>query len=316
MLSGDLRRRLAAEGHGCGTYYTTEHAAELAANPDLFMPSLVDLVTTKALPFLTEYGTDLRSYVRLHETFAASRPGGVGTVHTQTEAAEAHLLLGNVEAARRSYRNVLLVAAEQAANMPDWMAERVRAAEAQLDRDDADLLAFAATLRPCVRRKSGCGNAGTCHRRNAQILTPAEQGNASGEQRCNHHHHRHGQDRREKDGVASQNRRPVVPRRVDEDVLRRGKRSCHDDREQRDTVQPENLASQDVRRSGLHEQLEQRHQGDLAHRATGHRSWAEAQRDAEREQRSRHCHAADKVQWVADSSRQRPPSHCQQQAQK
>lgn len=143
VLVGTYAHRVARPGSAGDSYVTAEQADAIAADPDLVIP-LVDLVVADALPFLTEHGSGVRGYVALLDRAVAGM-SGPSLVHPLTELAEAHVLLGDADAARSSYDGVVRAGAGRDA--PLWASEPAAAARALLARSDADLLALVGELR-------------------------------------------------------------------------------------------------------------------------------------------------------------------------
>jgi hypothetical protein len=141
VLDGTLGRRLAYPDRASGHYVNAEATEAIDRDPAATMPPLRELVLADGLPHLETVGSGLLGYLRALDEFAASRPTGLGTSHTETYAAGAHLLRRDLPAARESYRRVLASAVAVPGPHPDWLRERTETAEERLDLSDNELSA-------------------------------------------------------------------------------------------------------------------------------------------------------------------------------
>lgn len=152
VLDGSLGQRLAVDDSSSGRYFTTDHAAQLVEQPELFMPDVIDLVVKRALPYFTRHGEDVASYLELFRDSVAGSGRGRGSAQVEFKKAATHLFLGDLEGAREAYRNVLAGALANGKNMVPWLAELVSTSNERLDLDDAQLLALGEGMRDVVPR--------------------------------------------------------------------------------------------------------------------------------------------------------------------
>ncbi len=122
-----------------GRYFRHEDGARILADPETEMAAIRQLVLDEGIPHLHHVGDDLPAYLGQLAEFASSRPHGLGTGHTETVAAAAHLLLGDLTSARAAYQRVLEGALLYPHPHPNWLQALVRTAEERLDLDDASL---------------------------------------------------------------------------------------------------------------------------------------------------------------------------------